>query len=71
MTKDIDPHYPVKGLVFEHHSGKRYRVLSVANLVSTKPGWPPPFVAYEDIETGVEYARPLSAWLVSKYTLVQ
>lgn len=64
--------YPVKGLIYRHHSGSYYRVLSVANTVGIKKeGWPPPFVAYEDVETGIEYARPLLEWLASDYTLTK
>lgn len=66
----IDPSYPIRKRTYRHHSGRIYRVLSVANIGEMKPGWPPAFVAYEDIESGVEYARPLSDWLASGLVLI-
>lgn len=60
---------PMRGCNYRHHSGRVYHVLSVANMGEMKPGWLPPIVAYADIETNVEYARPLSEWIASGYTL--
>ncbi len=64
-----NPYFPVRGKTYKHHSGRVYLVLSVANLGDMKPGWSPAFVAYEDTESGIEYARPLTEWLESKYEL--
>lgn len=60
--------HPKRGELYAHRSGVVYRVLSVANTQITRTDWSlPPCVAYEDVETGVEYARPLSEWDFDKY----
>lgn len=64
----IDLKHPIRGELYTHRSGVVYRILSVANTQITRTDWSlPPCVAYEDVETGVEYARPLSEWDCDKY----
>lgn len=60
-----------KGLFYMHTSGAVYKILSVANTNLTRQDWSlPPCIAYEDVETGVEYARPLSEWTEDKYVFL-
>lgn len=43
--------------VWEHHSGKRYELLHLANWFTTKEGFEPTAV-YRDVNEGIVYSRP-------------
>lgn len=53
---------PEPGSLWEHHSGRFYKVLFMANDVAPhKPDYPPT-VVYEGVENGKRWAGRLDDW---------
>lgn len=63
---DIYHEYSTRGdgEIWEHHSGKRYRVLLITNETATKDNYPVE-VVYRCLEHGHIYSRPLDEWHMS------
>lgn len=47
--------------LWRHKSGRIYRVMSLANMTATKPGYPKT-VVYECVTSGEIYTKPLDKW---------
>jgi len=48
--------------IWQHHSGKMYMIVAVANTTATKPGWEPT-VCYRALDSNDVYARSLESFL--------
>lgn len=59
---DWDGEAPESGSKWEHHSGRVYRVIGVANASTQRPDEYPVTIIYENVDNSAVWCRPASEW---------
>ena len=70
LSKEFEMIKPAIGSVWRHTNGNLYRVIALANYLSTKPEYPPT-VVYQNIDNHTVWSRPDADWLRSFTVFVE